>query len=197
MQSKMPPTVMQKIRAELARDPKKSGIVGGLAVVLMFLLLRMEFSGPAAATASFIRRPEAAISESQAQFHRAASSNAVVDWLAQPRRQVERNLFAIHLEYYSRAADHIVSGDSSEDPGKSSSDATDQTRERRIPPENLPNQASQLKLQATVPGTDATALINGELVKVGDTVAGFTVVRIEARRVLVQQDGVTLEIEMP
>jgi hypothetical protein len=40
-------------------------------------------------------------------------------------------------------------------------------------------------------------MVNGELVKEGDVVEGFTVSKIQSRKITVQQDGVVLEIEMP
>lgn len=59
-----------------------------------------------------------------------AGSNDVLDWLAQPRRELKRNLFAIDLNYYPRTADRAVIPESPEDPEKSVTDATDQFRGR-------------------------------------------------------------------
>jgi hypothetical protein len=197
MQSKASPAIKQRLRAALLRDPKKSSMMAGLAIIILIMVARMGSNGPPAATASFLRRSVAATSDLQSPAPMAVSNNAVLEWLAQPHRQVERNLFAIKLDHYARAGSHGESVDSPEEPEKSPTDATDQERERQILLENLQSQAAKLKLQTTVMGSVATALVNGELVKVGDTVAGFKVVRIEARRVSVEQDGVVLEIEMP
>ena len=197
MQGKTPLSIKQRVRKAIAADPKKSSLMGVLAVIMVFLWIRMGSNGPAAATASFIRRSVAAIADPLSQFPRAPSSNPVLDWLAEPRRPVDRNLFAVHLDYYARAADHGGVADSSEDPEKSASEAADQNRERQILLENLQTQAAKLKLQTTVMGPTPSALVNGELVRAGDTVEGFKVVKIEPRRIVVEQDGVVLEIGMP
>ncbi len=126
-----------------------------------------------------------------------SSSNPVLDWLAKPTQPVQRNLFAIRMDYYARASDRAGGLNSSEDPEKSDTEAADQNREKQILLENLQNQAAKLKLQTTVMGPNASALVNGELVKEGDTVSGFKVDKIQARQIVVEQDGVVLEIGMP
>jgi len=54
-----------------------------------------------------------------------------------------------------------------------------------------------MKLQTTMMGNPPQAMVNGELVKEGDIIGGFVVVQIQPRRVVIQQDGVVLEIVMP
>ena len=56
--------------------------------------------------------------------------------------------------------------------------------------------ASQLK-QVSSGAWNEIAYWNSELVKEGDVVEGFTVSKIQSRKITVQQDGVVLEIEMP
>ena len=86
---------------------------------------------------------------------------------------------------------------------KSMTARADQKRERQILIENLQLQAAQLKLQTTLMGTQAEgpasrprAMINGGLVGEGDVVASFRVLRIEARRIVVEREGIKLEILM-
>ena len=80
------------------KDPKRASVLAGLAVVMLVLWARVLLNGPASATASLIRRSVAAITDSPTPSVRAQSSNPVLDWLAQPKRPVERNLFAIKLD---------------------------------------------------------------------------------------------------
>jgi hypothetical protein len=70
----------------------------------------------------------------------------------------------------------------------------DQKREREVLVENLRGQALQLKLQSTVLGASPKALVNGQLVRVGDVVASFRVTKIEARRIVVEREGIKLEV---
>ena len=66
-------------------------------------------------------------------------------------------------------------------------------------------QARQIRLQSTLAdGAKPTALVNGRLVREGDVVAigtgrartEFRVLRIEARRILLEHEGIGLEVQM-
>jgi hypothetical protein len=195
VQAKLP--LVQKLRQALLKDPKRSSVLAGLGVVMLVLWARLLLNGPASATASLIRRSVAAITDSPAPMMRGPSSNPVLDWLAQPKRPVQRNLFAIKLDYYARAAGKTASSESQDDPTKPPADEADQARQQQILLDNLQTQAAKLKLQTTLMGTTPRAMVNGQLVKEGDTVEGFTVVKIAPRKITVQQDGAVLEIEMP
>ena len=61
---------------------------------------------------------------------------------------------------------------------------------------NLRQQALQLKLQSTVMGPTPRAAINGELLGEGDVIASFRILKIEARRIIVEREGIKLEITM-
>jgi hypothetical protein len=45
-------------------------------------------------------------------------------------------------------------------------------------------------------GPNPRAVINGELVGEGDVVAEFRVLKIEARRIVIEREGIRLEITM-
>jgi len=70
----------------------------------------------------------------------------------------------------------------------------DQQREHDALVANLRKQAEQLKVQSTVMGASPKALINGEFVGVGSVVASFRVTKIEARRIVVEREGIRLEV---
>ena len=57
-------------------------------------------------------------------------------------------------------------------------------------------QAGQLKLQTTLMGPTPRAVVNGMSVGEGDVVAEFRVFKIEARRIIVEREGIKLEIPM-
>ena len=44
-------------------------------------------------------------------------------------------------------------------------------------------------------GASPKALINGQLVGEGEVVAGFRVLKIEARRMIIEREGIQLEIQ--
>jgi hypothetical protein len=72
----------------------------------------------------------------------------------------------------------------------------DQRDKRENQIANYMAKAAQLKLQSTMMGTQPKALVNGELIGVGDVIADFRVVKIEARRMIIEREGIRLEIQM-
>jgi hypothetical protein len=57
-------------------------------------------------------------------------------------------------------------------------------------------EADQLRPTSTIGGPNPKAMINGALVGEGDVVASFRIIKIEARRILVEREGIRLEIPM-
>ena len=68
---------------------------------------------------------------------------------------------------------------------------------RRGELEKLDADLGNLKLQSTVTGALPMAYISGRLVHPGDTIDGFSVVRIKERRVVIRKYGLTRELKMP
>ena len=62
--------------------------------------------------------------------------------------------------------------------------------------EAVQRQAAEMRLQSTVMGAKPKAVIDGALVGEGDVVAQFRVLKIEARRITVEREGIKLEIQM-
>jgi hypothetical protein len=56
---------------------------------------------------------------------------------------------------------------------------------------------AELKLQSTMSGPKPAAYISGLLVHEGDKIAGFSVVRIEEKRVSLRKNGLTCPLIMP
>ena len=61
---------------------------------------------------------------------------------------------------------------------------------------NYKAQAASLRLVSTMMGPQPKAMVNAELVGEGSVVAGFRVLKIEARRIIVEREGIRLEIQM-
>ncbi len=53
-----------------------------------------------------------------------------------------------------------------------------------------------LELQSTITGAMPLAYVSGRVVRPGDTIAGFSVVRIEDRRIVVRKSGITRVLTM-
>lgn len=56
--------------------------------------------------------------------------------------------------------------------------------------------ARRLKLQSVITGSEPHAMINDQMVKVGQVIEGFTVIAVRERFVVVQRDGTTIQIGM-
>ena len=200
----------------LRDDPKKAGILGVLLLVLAILVLRyLLMGGPAPAQASASKvtttKKVSNTNTSSANPERASlePSVALRKWLDAPVSSVSRNLFTIRQEYYPSQSSQVAvadpeSGGFWEEIEKSKSKQADQKRRREILVENLQREAAKLRLQSTVMGPEPQAIIGGSLVKEGDVVASdgpsagvqFRVLSIEARRVIIEREGIKLELRM-
>jgi len=132
-------------------------------------------------------------------------------WLIGPVSPLERNLFALKTEYFPRSALANTSANTPVAPDnfwntiqKSRDEAADDRRRRATLVDNLQREAAKLHLQSTVMGPAPQAIIGGSLVNEGDVVASsgdassipFRVLKIEARRVVVEREGIKLELRM-
>ena len=197
-------------------DPKKAGILGALLLVLVIVVLRylLMGSGPTAAmgagTESAVKKAEKKKADAKlVQPMALQASGATKLWLKEPITSVSRNLFAIRQEYYPSQTSKVAQKDKKitgfwDAIEKSQTQEADQKKRREILVENLQREAAKLHLQSTVMGPEPQAIIGGSLVKEGDVVASdnpkagvqFRVLKIEARRVIIEREGIKLELRM-
>lgn len=193
--------------ALIRKDPKKAAVLVVLGLVLGGMWFRLVSSGkaqPSVAAAS-VAGATPSKNRKAPPFKKTTSANthdAMLEWLATPINPISRNLFVIRTDRFPLAASKN-SGDSAapqqtfwEALAKSVNTRADQMEKRQNLIQNLQEQAGRLKLESTVMGARPKALINGELVGEGDVVASFRVLRIEARRIIVEREGIRLEIQM-
>jgi hypothetical protein len=211
--AKARPNLINRVVQAVRKDPQKAGILTVLVailVVLQFRLALMNKSGPSKATAA-TTTPSANNTLGATPVARAETRNALQSWLEQPTEVVNRNLFAVNLDRFPQDGSKIAvsSARSSlfwDELAKSMSQQADVRKERKVLYENLAQQASQLRLQTTMMGAQPKAVINGEIVREGDVVASgaagddrgvtFRVLKIEARRIIIEREGIKLEIQM-
>ena len=186
--------------AALRADAKKTVAITVLAAVMLVMWGRILTGGaPKPAAAMSLQGSRSVTSLSAGGSSHAGASNAALGaWLAGPITTPDRNVFAIKLDYFqqdgSRQAD--APGAISDRIGKSQATQADQKKEREILIDNLRTQAAQLQLESTVMGSQPRAMVNGSLVGVGDVIANFRIQRIEQRRIIVEREGIRLEIAM-
>jgi hypothetical protein len=195
-----------RISACFAADPRKAWVLTILTLILMVLAGRLMFKGHGLA-AALAAHSDSSLAAGDDHWQPASSSPSLplAAWARKPILPIGRNLFSIPLDYFPYADGvHPLSSDSNGGDGlwdqmaRSRAAQADSKREHQILVDNLRTQAATLKLQGTVLGDDPKAWVNGALVGVGGQIetSGFRIVRIEARRIVVEREDVRLAIEM-
>jgi hypothetical protein len=191
----------------LRREAKKAAALTFLVSVLGILWIRMAMKNgdtPAVANAS-----NRALSVPDPVSRGGEATVAFKTWLNTPLASIKRNLFSVDLNHFpqeNRSASQQANNGAGfwGELAKSVSARADVTKERQILLENLQQQASQLRLETTLMGAKPKAVVNGGFVGLGDVVASgtgearttFRVIKIEARRIIVEREGIKLEVPM-
>jgi hypothetical protein len=209
-----PRNLWQKIARAVRNDPKKACILTVLVAILVLLQIRLQMSkseGTARATAAVsLTSTSSGTSQNSGGTGRSAdAATALRSWMDAPSVPLGRNLFAVNLERFPQDGSRTNTSDSTvvgfwDELAKSMTSRADVRKERQILVENLTQQASQMRLQSTVMGATPKAVIDGDLVSEGDVVAcgsgesrtTFRVLKIEPRRIIVEREGIKLEIQM-
>jgi hypothetical protein len=72
----------------------------------------------------------------------------------------------------------------------------DQQQQRQILVDNIRIAAESLKLDSTITGATPGAMVNGEMVHEGSLVAGFRVLKIQTRQLIIEREGVKVAVTM-
>jgi hypothetical protein len=214
-------TLGSRIARAIRNDPKRAGILTVLVAILVVLQVRLQMSrGDSATTATASAQTSGQIGGTS-QNHNGASGTAgqsgkpqdaiaaLRAWMDAAPAPLGRNLFAVNLERFPQDGNRTSVAQEGgagfwDELAKSMSSRADVRKERQILLENLQQQAGQMRLQSTMMGATPKAVIDGELVSEGDVVAcgtgetrtTFRVLRIEPRRIIVEREGIKLEIQM-
>lgn len=201
----MPANPLKQLVRQAKGDPKKATVLAVLVVVMLFLWVRAlggGSSGPSTASANVGAAragTDLPVLGTKAN-NRAGSLQAFVEWSRPTVTPLSRNLFAVNYDFFPQdgSKPQGLRGPNGngfwDQVAKSMTVRADQKREREVLLENLRLQAAQMKVQSILMGASPKALINGELVGVGSVVASFRVSRIEARRIVVEREGIKLEL---
>jgi hypothetical protein len=217
-----------RAREGIAREPKKAIACAALLVVFGAMAARslMRSSGVATASAESSGVGTTALHDEESLRRvarddanaRAARADKLESWLSRPLQGPARDLFAFRPENYASvtragtgeadvAPIAAETGRPTEQPEKSNAPRADLHVQRQVRVDAVVAAAGKLRLQSTVIQSGVPrAMIDGQLVKAGDTVTGeaangaakpaFRVVRIDRQSVVVDRDGVRVEISM-
>jgi hypothetical protein len=201
-----PVPLQRKIIRAVQADPRKAAVLTILVVALSAMWVRRLAGGGAGPSQSNASIAATSDKENFSRTHAAGRAGndaaaSYIEWRSAPIQPLARNFFAIKFEKFpldgSRPAPLAERRDTFwDDLAKSLSSQADHKKQRQILVENLQMQAGQLKLQTTLMGPTPRAVVNGVSVGEGDVVAEFRVFKIEARRIIVEREGIKLEIPM-
>ena len=190
-------------------DPKKAGVLAVLVTVLGTMWVRMAVSdngGPAGATTATVTSSDNDMMGQTMPAGRAtmsgAATAALAEWRGAPVSPVVRNLFTIPIDNYAQTGERPAAPITRVDDGfwdelaKSLSSQADQHKQRQIRIDNMLRDAAKLQLQTILMSASPKAVIGGEMVGEGSVVAEFRVLRIEPRRIIIEREGIKLEIPM-
>lgn len=228
-------SLVDKISEAARQDPRKTGALGVLLLVLSVMAGRMMLTGdsqPARASGMAVgnnstssnMRPVigatgaiASKASGRTIGNNSLGTNAdpvatsrannsarrLNEWMRAPITSVSRNLFSVKLDYFpsdgSRPAQGVRTPADGEFWGrleKSLMLQADQRDKRDNLLANYRDQAAKLRLDSIIWGAQPKAMIEGKLVAEGDVVALFRVLKIEQRRIIVEREGIRLEILM-
>lgn len=199
------PTSLDRILRRLKSQPKQAGALAVLMTVMLVLWGKAMLPAgrtPAAAQARLVTppalRPGGTILKGPTL---SPGARALLEWRQQPMALIRRNLFVIKRDRpLGEQSSTPLASDADnegfwEELAKSQTARADQERARRVRLENLQSQAGKLNVQSIMLRNGSPqALVNGTLVGEGDTIDGFRLVRIENQRLIVDRDGVRLEV---
>ena len=194
------PNLKDRFLAEVRRDPKRASILGVLTAVLLVMGVRMmtKYAGsPSSAAAASarksmtdglsLRRPSAGTDSTS----NAALSSTNGEEFAFVTAPVTRDIFTPDKEYFP-----FQTKGRTPDKKAVSAKVLDPNAQARILRDQVQAQARVLSLQTTMVGTVSTAMINGQVCRIGQEIAGFRVVEISSKSCVLEKDGVRIRLQM-
>ena len=196
--------IAEKVTVAVRGEPRKAGALAMLLIVLGVLwvkVLLLAHNTPSEANATTGEAPRTEVKDLVARPKASHAARSLIEWTRQPIPPSSKNLFMVDFEHFRRDAAKvpstpIISGDGFWDHlEKSLAIRADQEKARGLLLEDVRNRATRLKLHSTVMNSGhPKALVNGTLLGEGDMIDGFKVIRIEAHRIVVEREGVRLEV---
>jgi hypothetical protein len=180
--------------AAVKADSKRASILCVLVIVLGIFWVRAigSVAGPSKASAAGLAP---AVSPAATPAPAGAIPRAyqlLRDWAKGPIEPVSRNLFYINYDAFPSDG----SGKGKEKSIEKSEAWASDYQNRREKVQAFMNDAEDLRLQSILMGQEPKALLEGRLVREGDVVANFRVLKIEPRSVIVERENIRLEIKL-
>jgi|GEM_PF-1218139 len=176
------------LRAHAKADPRKTGLLIVLTLVMVVVYVWTFWKPPASSEAAPVGNLVMATpmipSPATLTCVPPSTAETVREKLAQPlHRSLVRDPFAISHDMLR--------------------DETEQQQDAHLPDhydtdplQTLRELASDLELESTICGTNPLAHINGRIVLPGEDIAGFTLKSVEPHRVILHRDGIRVSLHL-
>jgi hypothetical protein len=177
--------LVNKFLEDVKRDKKRAALLGVLVLVAGIVIARQFLSQtpqPAsAASVSQAYQPRPAVQADATGAPKVAKPFVRVD------KKISRDIFAPNTDYFPVEAAPV--------PQKIVTSAPT-TQEATSVETMVRNLAQSLQLQSTMLGDQPTAIINGRVLKAGDSLKQFKVVSISTDQVVLERNGIEVTLEM-
>jgi hypothetical protein len=202
MIAQMQGSALESMVRQVKAEPKKAIALALLVAVLVAMWLKIfVFSDPRHATAGTANGQNPKTGTSYiSNLQLSPASRSLLEWTRKPITGTKRNLFSIKLDYFPVDGTRpMFSGDDADgfwdQLAKSLAVKADQEKAKGILRDNVVMRASRLDLQSTglfngIP----KAMVNGTIVQEGDTIEGFRIVGIETKRIVVELEGIQVQV---
>jgi len=180
-----PPDLWTRVSLEIRRDKKKTTIMAGLVLLAAVMAGRMivSQSGPAEASASTSAVAKVATTADDGAQARGDQQELIArrnEYITGITPGITRDLFKFTPEAFTLASPPIPTISTPAVQPVDKAKAFEELKKQLTAIAH--SRARGLKLQSTIVGDSPIAIINGELVRVGRSVGGFTVVSIANRK---------------
>lgn len=194
----------ERVTVAVRAEPRKAGALALLLIVLGVLWVKVFLlaqSTPSTVEAAAEHAPKTELKDLVPRPQASQAARSLIEWTKQPVPPSSKNLFMVDFEHFRRDAAKVLSTPITGTDGfwdqleKSLAIRADLEKARSLLLEDVRNRATRLKLHSTVMNSGhPKALVNGTLLGEGDMIEGFKVIRIEAHRIVVEREGVRLEV---
>ncbi len=183
----------RRVRFELCKDKRKTTVAAGLALLLMFLGLRVLVSGPDESLADDSSEARTvpditAIRDTSDADVRTAADSRKLEYIRGIDRDFRRDIFEPKLGAFRQKDE--ASGTETSVEADDTQDVEEAGRQR------IAAEAQSLRLQSTAVSGTSTAIINGKVLLEGETINGFRVVEIKPHACLIEKEGVRMRLRM-
>jgi len=193
------PNWKERLVGQIKADKTRAAVLGCVVIVALIVggrLIVRNLSVSKAGAAVSSAQPSAVVVEPdplasfRGQFAApsAGRSPELNESVPRARRQITRDIFAPKLDFFPPDQEAPVVTKVS--PVASAVDPN------VLQMQAICAQARSLVLQSTIISSRPTAIVNGQVLRVGDWISGFEVVEVTARACVVAKKGIRVQLEM-